>query len=279
MPCAEDVSQAEKPSKDRTSVLWVGSDSHHKNLAEFLRALPPVLEAFPDCEIVIAGIAGVPPAFVSADRRVRWAGRLQRRQLLQEMASSDIVVVTSRLEAGPLVPIEAARARTPIIASNIPPHASYLTSDSLYPLGDHRSLATKITTWLREPDRRSSVAEQNFELTSHLTSSGYGRLLARAVDQASQNQPIGSTGDRQPISGEGSVAFDNRPTGVARLPDSCVRGPRKSRPSVRPPNSLWRCQRLIATLYGNLSPTNRGRRRPRVGLDRRTDQHGDSKAL
>lgn len=158
---------------DRAIVLWIGSRSLHKNLGEFLEAVPrvgQVLSPATSVEFLVMGdIAArqvrpsedVATAVSRSSQRVRLIGNITEQERVRVMKSSDVIVLTSKLEAGPLVPLEASALRVPIVAADIPAHREFLDDSCLYPLGDVDSLASSIASVLNDPQSSAESVRAN----------------------------------------------------------------------------------------------------------------------
>ena len=100
-------------------------------------------------EVVQAGdaldeeIAAAARRLARAEPRFRWLGGVPHGRALALMASSHVLVISSRMEGGANVVSEALRIGVPVIASRIPGNTGLLGRDwpALFPLGDERALA------------------------------------------------------------------------------------------------------------------------------------------
>lgn len=77
------------------------------------------------------------------DSRYRWLGEIPRARALHRLASSHLMVISSRMEGGANVVSEAIVNRVPILASDISGNRGLLGSDyaAYYPVGDTVALA------------------------------------------------------------------------------------------------------------------------------------------
>jgi glycosyltransferase involved in cell wall biosynthesis len=96
------------------------------------------------------------------DSIVRWHGLLRRDELRALVDSSDLLVVTSRHDAGPLVVLEAAIAGVPTVGTAVghiadwaPAGAAAMTSSN-----DAPELASLIAELLADEPRRLSIARE-----------------------------------------------------------------------------------------------------------------------
>lgn len=117
-------------------------------------------------ELDVAGVdtmAGVlqslPAAAMIADR-TRWHGFLGRTSLRSLAEQADLLIVTSRHEAGPLAVLEAAVAGVPTVGTAVG-HVADWAPDAAFavPVGDADALARAIELLLRDEPRRIALAE------------------------------------------------------------------------------------------------------------------------
>jgi putative glycosyltransferase (TIGR04348 family) len=110
-----------------------------------LRRLPDLVNA----RVVQAGQALSPryahwaESAARHDARYRWLGEVPRGQALRLLASSRLMVISSRMEGGANVVSEAIVNRVPILASNIPGNVGLLGADyrGYFPTADTQALA------------------------------------------------------------------------------------------------------------------------------------------
>jgi putative glycosyltransferase (TIGR04348 family) len=79
----------------------------------------------------------------TSDRRYRWLGSVPHGRALKWLASSHVMVISSRMEGGANVVCEALRIGVPVLASRIPGNVGLLGEDyaGYFPVGDDRALA------------------------------------------------------------------------------------------------------------------------------------------
>lgn len=80
------------------------------------------------------------------DPRYRWLGSVSHGRALKWLASSHLMVISSRMEGGANVVCEALRIGVPVLASRIPGNVGLLGEDyaGYFPAGDERALARLI---------------------------------------------------------------------------------------------------------------------------------------
>jgi glycosyltransferase involved in cell wall biosynthesis len=121
------------------------------------------------------------------EARVRFHGFVTQRQLRPHLAGADLLVMSSRHEAGPLVMLEAAVTGVPTVGTAVGHIAEWAPRAALaVPVGDAAALAAAIATLLDDEPRRLAIAHEawrratheNADLTASLFESIYQRLLA-----------------------------------------------------------------------------------------------------
>lgn len=92
----------------------------------------------------------------------QWLGNLPHEDTLQQLAQSDLMVISSEMEGGANVIIEAVVARVPVLASDIPGNRGMLGADyaGYFPLGDASALAAAIERAQSDPQFMSTLRRQ-----------------------------------------------------------------------------------------------------------------------
>src|SRR5471032_1575157 len=90
---------------------------------------------------------------------VRWHGLLHRVALRALMGRADLLVITSRHEADPVVLLEAAIAGVPTVGTAVGLLPEWAPDSAVaVPIGDSAALATAITALAADDPRRTSIA-------------------------------------------------------------------------------------------------------------------------
>ncbi|GAB4172531.1 MAG: hypothetical protein Fur0039_13370 [Rhodocyclaceae bacterium] len=118
------------------------------------------LPAKPCVEVVQAGaaldasLAGEARAVMVREPRYRWLGELPHWKALRLLASSHVMVISSRMEGGAHVVGEAIAHGVPVIASDIPGNRGMLGPDypGYFPPGDEDALAAAALRAMRDPE-------------------------------------------------------------------------------------------------------------------------------
>jgi glycosyltransferase involved in cell wall biosynthesis len=135
-----------------------------------VEAMPAILAAHPDTELVVCGtgpLAGELEATsrrLGVDRRVRLAGLVDNRTVAVYNRAADLFVLPSQLEACPTVALEALACGTPVISSDNPGglelHGLFGDDVAVVPREDPARLARAVVDALAEPRRtRPETAE------------------------------------------------------------------------------------------------------------------------
>ena len=127
--------------KGRFRVCVIGHLRAEKDPLRILAALPYI-----DLPIEVIHLgAALDPRLVprTEDPRYRWLGSVPHAQALRRLASSHVMVISSRLEGGANVVCEALRMGVPVIASRISGNQGLLGAryPAYFPVEDERALA------------------------------------------------------------------------------------------------------------------------------------------
>lgn len=149
--------------QDEFSIGWVGRLSAEKGPDVFIDAIPLLARPLPSVSVV----GGGPDEAVLLERaaqlgvadRVRWHGIVREAGAL--LTAFDLFVLSSRTEGIPIVLLEAAAARTPIVATRVGGIPSMLSDAEaiLVPAEDPRALATAIDAVRSQPAAARERAE------------------------------------------------------------------------------------------------------------------------
>ncbi|MDB4916761.1 MAG: glycosyl transferase group 1 [Gemmatimonadetes bacterium] len=154
-PRARDVSQPFR-------LVHVADLRPVKDQAMLLAAFKILSEQGVACELDIAGhdlMNGALQQLVQSNASIRWHGRLGRTELRALMERADMLVVTSRHEAEPLVVLEAAIAGLPTIGTPVGHVADWSPDASVaVPFGNARALASAIHDLMHDDPRRMRLA-------------------------------------------------------------------------------------------------------------------------
>lgn len=123
---------------------------------------------------------------MQSNPRFRWLGELEKAEILQLMARSQVLVMSSVMEGGANVISEACRAGLPVIASDIPGNTGLLGEDyaGYYPVGDTHSLAALLARTEQDNGFLRLLRSQIDQLASLFTPENEQAALEQALSLA-----------------------------------------------------------------------------------------------
>lgn len=149
------------------SILHVGDLRPVKDQATLLAAVRALRDGGVAAELDVCGLDTLGGRLQSSpDARalgsaVRWHGHAERAMLRGMMERADVLAVTSRHEAGPLVLLEAAVAGVPTVGTAVGHLADWAPAAAVaVPIGDARSLADAFAAIARDDGRRLAIAHE-----------------------------------------------------------------------------------------------------------------------
>jgi glycosyltransferase involved in cell wall biosynthesis len=119
----------------------------------------------------------------------RWHGVLRRDALRELMLQADLLLVSSRHEAGPLVVLEAAVAGVPTVGTAVGHVAEWAPDAAVaVPVGDAARLATETAALLADEPRRLALAhaaqQRAVGIDADYTVATFERMYADLRDRA-----------------------------------------------------------------------------------------------
>ncbi len=148
-------------------LIHVASLNRVKDQPTLLRALASLMETGVDFEMDIVGedtLQGEIQALAARlqlGARVRFRGFLTQQELRPLVESADLMVISSRHEAGPLVMLEAAVVGVPTVGTAVGHVAEWAPQASMsVPVGDSSELAAAIAGLLQDEELRLSLARE-----------------------------------------------------------------------------------------------------------------------
>lgn len=147
-------------------LLLVGSLNRVKDVPTALRAFRRVVDAHPRARLDVVGedvLGGEAPreaAALGLSRHVTFHGFRPAEALPDFYRRADLLVHTSRHEAGPVVVLEAAACRVPTVGTAVG-HVRELAPSAAFsaPVGDVAALAEGILTLLDDAPRRRAMGD------------------------------------------------------------------------------------------------------------------------
>jgi glycosyltransferase involved in cell wall biosynthesis len=153
---------------DRSArLIHVASLNRVKDQATLLHALAALMKSGVRFEMDVVGddtLHGEIQALANQlglSERVRFQGFLPQRQLRPLLEAADLMVHSSRHEAGPLVTLEAAVAGVPTVGTMVGHIAEWAPDAAMsVPIGDWARLAAAIRQLLEDEDLRLRIARE-----------------------------------------------------------------------------------------------------------------------
>jgi glycosyltransferase involved in cell wall biosynthesis len=132
---------------------------------DLVAACAAVHAKVPGARFVLIGDGALADEVDRAIAAADLTGVLHRIPVLEGAAAAlgdlDVFLLTSRFEGGPYTPLEAMRAGTPVVLTDVVGSRDAVIPDQtglLVPVGDPAAAAAAVTALLRDPVRRSSLA-------------------------------------------------------------------------------------------------------------------------
>jgi len=154
-------------------LLHVASLNRVKDQTTLLGALRRIVDAEPRVtldvvgEDTLGGVVHSECAALGLASRVRFHGPLPFDVLPALYRSADLLLVTSRHEAGPLVVREAASFGVPTVGTEVGQVADWAPEAArAVPIGDASALATAVLELLRDSPRRAELGRRAYELAT-----------------------------------------------------------------------------------------------------------------
>ncbi|HEY8052075.1 MAG TPA: glycosyltransferase family 4 protein [Steroidobacteraceae bacterium] len=178
----------------RARLIHVASLNRVKDQPTLLRALVALREAGADFELHVVGADTLGGEIQALARRLGLAGAITfhgfvpQRQLRPLMAASDLLLMSSLHEAGPVVLQEAGAVGVPAVGTAVGRFADWAPQAArVVPPGDAAALAAEAAALLRDEPLRLRLAEaayaraldENADRTAHDFEALYARLAAR----------------------------------------------------------------------------------------------------
>lgn len=159
-----------KPSPKLKTHFQVGVIGHLREEKDPFRCVHALRHLPADSKIQVIHLGGaLSPAMAEEahtlmrqDSRYRWLGNMPHWQAMRKLASSHVMVISSRMEGGANVICEALAVGVPVIASDIAGNIGMLGADYLgyYPCGDEQALARLLWRTQSEPDFLAQLQAQ-----------------------------------------------------------------------------------------------------------------------
>ena len=135
-----------------------------------IKAIPLVLERFPDAKFVLAGqgpqedyIKGLSKSLGVSDS-VRFTGWIVHDELPRYLAAADVYVSTSLSDGGPVSTLEAMSCELPVVVTDSGEHRNWVKdgiNGFIIPVKSPETLASKIVYLLENKDKRREFGKAN----------------------------------------------------------------------------------------------------------------------
>jgi glycosyltransferase involved in cell wall biosynthesis len=135
------------------------------------------------------GVTQTSPAARRVADVTRWHGVLRREALRELMDAADLLLVTSRHEAGPLVFLEAAIAGVPTVGTSVGHIADWAPEGAVaVPVGDAKALAREVAALAADEPRRLRIAHEAqrraTEIDAEFTAASFERIYREVAGTA-----------------------------------------------------------------------------------------------
>ena len=148
-------------------LIHVASLNKVKDQTTLLRAMALLASSQVDFELDVVGedtLDGETQALtheLGLENRVRFRGFLTQRQLLPVIRAADVLVMSSRHEAGPFVLLEAAAQGVPTVGTAVGHIAEWAPAATVaVPVGDAAALAQAVRELLQSEELRLRIARE-----------------------------------------------------------------------------------------------------------------------
>lgn len=176
-----------KPVKAKFRVCVIGHLREEKDPTRTLAALSHVADE--DIQVIHLGAALDPALAAQAqagmrrDARYRWLGSVPHARALAWLASSHVMVISSRMEGGANVVCEALRIGVPILASRIPGNVGLLGAGyaGYFPVEDDKSLARLMERTAKDKKFYRRLKGQVLKLRHRVAPQSEARALLAAL--------------------------------------------------------------------------------------------------
>lgn len=157
---------AQPAQRRRATIAMIGHLREEKDPLTFMRAA--ALVSAPGARLLHIGgaldpeLGAAATATMASNPRYQWLGALPHAAARQRLKRSHAMAITSRMEGGANVIIEAVTSGVPVLASDISGNRGMLGDDYLgyFPLGDAAALARLIDRSLSDPDWLAALRAQ-----------------------------------------------------------------------------------------------------------------------
>jgi glycosyltransferase involved in cell wall biosynthesis len=218
------VNTTTTPRANRPTIICTGRLKSQKCIDILIRAMPKVLEDYPDADLHIVGQG---PDRARLERvawslgllnKVRFHGYLPDYARDHLAARAWVAVCPSAFEGWGVVCVEAGARGLPVIASNVPGlRDSVLDGETgiLVPHGDPNAIATALDQLFRDPELRERMGESGRRWAQRHTWDRSAQQMIEVLQGLMPNQRVELSG-RAAASSGGTLAVEEPETANAR---------------------------------------------------------------
>ncbi len=152
-------------------LLWSGSIVERKKLPVLLKAMPHVINEFPDTNLIIIGKGPLLSYCkqlsnsLGIQKYISFLGFVEDNELIKYYASSDIYVFTSEHEGFGIVILEAMASGIPVICTDKPPMSEIIENGGkTFRLNDSKDLAKKIIKLLNNREELKEYSKNALQI-------------------------------------------------------------------------------------------------------------------
>lgn len=147
-------------------IVYVGRFHKTKGIDVLIKALSIIKDEFPNIKLELIGRQTTKYVDLVSkyglERNIKFLGSQPKSKVLEYLSTAEFSIVPSLAEAFGYTVIEAFSVKTPVIGSDTGGIAKIIEnkkSGLLFPVGDHKALATKMSYLLKNKDLRNKYAE------------------------------------------------------------------------------------------------------------------------
>lgn len=180
--------QTKKPLKERFgfsdhTVITLGRLAPEKQMDVVIKAMPKVLENYPDAIFALAGDGAARKQLEALAKQlniaehIKFMGALGKDDLAQFINAGDVFAIASLAEVQPLSIMESLACGVPVIGVKAGPIPECIPSDSgfLVEPGDHEAFARKISYLFEYEDKRKEMGRNAYRYTQQFSLSNIAK--------------------------------------------------------------------------------------------------------
>jgi putative glycosyltransferase (TIGR04348 family) len=180
----------QRPVKGSFRVCVIGHLRAEKDPLRMLAALEFIPRGLPLQVIHLGAVLDPALSPKTEDPRYRWLSSVPHAQALKWLASSHLMVISSRIEGGANVVCEALRIGVPVLASSISGNVGLLGAHyaGYFPVEDERALADLVTRAATDSAYYRKLKAQITPLRKNVASQAEARALLAVMRDATASR-------------------------------------------------------------------------------------------